>query len=63
MIIEEIRFLWYSKNFGLMSHRNVLGNIEYGLEIKGISKEERTKKAKDMLSMVGLEGYKMNPLL
>lgn len=26
------------QNFGLMSHRDVLGNVEYGLEIKGISK-------------------------
>jgi len=50
------------QNFGLMSHRNVLGNIEYGLEIKGISKEERTKKAKEMLSMVGLEGYENEPI-
>lgn len=50
------------QNFGLMSHRDVLGNIEYGLEIKGISKEERTKKAKEMLSMVGLEGYENEPI-
>jgi len=44
------------QNFGLMSHRDVINNIEYGLEIKGISKEEREKKAMEILKMVGLEG-------
>lgn len=44
------------QNFGLMSHRDVISNIEYGLEIKGISKEEREKKAMEILKMVGLEG-------
>ncbi|HBJ77896.1 MULTISPECIES: quaternary amine ABC transporter ATP-binding protein [Fusobacterium] len=44
------------QNFGLMSHRDVINNIEYGLEIKGISKEEREKKAMEVLKMVGLEG-------
>lgn len=37
------------QNFGLMSHRDVISNIEYGLEIKGISKEEREKKAMEVL--------------
>ncbi len=50
------------QQFGLMSHRTVLGNVEYGLEIKGISKEERHKKAKEMISMVGLEGYENEPI-
>lgn len=50
------------QNFGLMSHRNVIGNVEYGLEIKGISKEERYKKAKEMIEMVGLGGYENEPI-
>jgi glycine betaine/proline transport system ATP-binding protein len=45
------------QNFGLMSHRSVMGNVEYGLEIKGVSKENRHKKAEEMISMVGLEGH------
>ncbi len=44
------------QQFGLMSHRDVLGNVEFGLEIKGVSKEERHKKAMEMIEMVGLEG-------
>lgn len=50
------------QNFGLMSHRNVIGNVEYGLEIKGISKEERHNKAMELISMVGLDGYENEPI-
>ena len=50
------------QNFGLMSHRNVMGNVEYGLEVKGVSKEERQQKAKEMISMVGLDGYDDEPI-
>ena len=50
------------QSFGLMSHRNVIGNVEYGLEIKGISKEERQEKAKEMISLVGLDGYENEPI-
>lgn len=45
------------QHFGLLPHRNVLDNAAYGLEIKGISKEERYIIAKDMLVKVGLDGW------
>lgn len=45
------------QHFGLFSHRTILGNIEYGLEIKGISKEERQKIAQHNLELVGLKGW------
>lgn len=50
------------QNFGLMSHRDVIGNVEYGLEVKGMSKEERQKKSKEMISMVGLDGLENEPI-
>ncbi len=50
------------QGFGLMSHRDVLGNVEYGLEIKGVPKEERHRKAKEIISMVGLEGLEHEPI-
>ena len=50
------------QNFGLMSHRNVMGNVEYGLEIKGMPKSTRQIKAKEMISMVGLEGLEHEPI-
>lgn len=50
------------QNFGLMSHRDVMGNVEYGLEIKGISKSQRQTKANEMINMVGLEGLEHEPI-
>ncbi len=45
------------QKFALFPFRTILENIEYGLEIQGVSKEERRKKALDSLRLVGLEGY------
>lgn len=45
------------QSFGLMSHRDVLGNVSYGLEVKGMSREERERKSREVISMVGLEGW------
>ena len=45
-----------------MSHRNVIENVEYGLEVKGTGKDNRHKKAKEMITMVGLEGYENEPI-
>lgn len=57
---EKISMIF--QGFGLMSHRDVLGNVEYGLEVKGVSKEERYKKSKEVISMVGLEGLEDEPI-
>lgn len=45
------------QNFGLMSHRDVLSNVCYGLEIRGMGKAEREAKGMEMVAMVGLEGW------
>ena len=45
------------QSFGLMSHRDVLGNVAYGLEVRGMSRPEREEKALEMISMVGLKGW------
>lgn len=50
------------QNFGLMSHRDVLGNVAYGLEVKGVSRVEREKKAMEMIEMVGLKGHEKTPI-
>ncbi|MBD3615103.1 MAG: glycine betaine/L-proline ABC transporter ATP-binding protein [Gracilimonas sp.] len=45
------------QNFGLFPHRTVANNVEYGLEISGMEKEERNQKAYEALNKVGLKGY------
>ncbi len=46
------------QNFGLFPQRTVLANTEYGLEVRGISKEERRLKAEKALENAGLLPYK-----
>ena len=45
------------QNYGLLPWRNVLKNVELGLESKKVPKAERTEKAKKYLELVGLSGY------
>lgn len=48
------------QHFGLLSHRTVVENVEYGLEVKNIPKAERRKIAEDTLEKVGLGGWGNN---
>lgn len=45
------------QHFGLFPHRTILGNVEYGLEIRGVGKEERREMAMKALESVGLKGW------
>jgi glycine betaine/proline transport system ATP-binding protein len=45
------------QNFGLMSHRTVLENVAFGLEIRKVPKEERERMSMEAISLVGLEGW------
>lgn len=45
------------QHFALFPHRSVQLNAEYGLEIRGVDKAERAKKARDALKQVGLDGW------
>jgi glycine betaine/proline transport system ATP-binding protein len=44
------------QHFGLLPHRTVLDNVAYGLEIQGVSREERRARAAEVVVKVGLEG-------
>ena len=46
------------QSFGLFPHRTILENTEYGLEVRGVSKEERTAKAEKALEISGLLSFK-----
>ncbi len=48
------------QNFGLLPQRNVINNVEFGLEISGMDKEQRRQKAADAIKLVGLEGYEQS---
>lgn len=45
------------QHFGLFTHRTIIGNVEYGLEIRGIPEKKRREIAKKNLAIVGLAGW------
>lgn len=50
------------QSFGLLSHRNVLDNVAYGLEVRGIDRKEQVEKAMEMINMVNLSGWENKPV-
>jgi putative spermidine/putrescine transport system ATP-binding protein len=42
------------QHFALFPHRSVLDNVEFGLKMHGVQKDERRRQAQDALEMVGL---------
>src|SRR3954467_805618 len=45
------------QHFGLLPHRQVIDNVAYGLEVRGVGKKERRAKASEIVDLVGLSGY------
>ena len=57
---RRIGFVFQSYN--LIPHQTILGNVELALTIAGVSREERTRRAKEALDKVGLKGqYNKKP--
>lgn len=44
------------QHFALLPHLTVLGNVSFPLEIQGVDKLSREKRALDMIELVGLQG-------
>jgi NitT/TauT family transport system ATP-binding protein len=45
------------QNFGLLPWRTVLRNVEFPLEIDGVSRSERTQRAHHFINLVGLSSF------
>jgi NitT/TauT family transport system ATP-binding protein len=45
------------QSYALYPWRSVLGNVEYGLEVRGVRRAERRAIAEEYLRLVGLEGF------
>jgi NitT/TauT family transport system ATP-binding protein len=45
------------QQFGLLPWRTVMSNVEFGLEIEGVGREERRQLADKYLELVGLQGF------
>lgn len=45
------------QNFGLLPWRSALGNVEFPLELDGVSEKVRREEARRLLKLVGLENF------
>jgi len=53
------------QHFGLLPHRTLTDNVAFGLEVRGVDKAERRRKANETLELVGLSdmgGYRPHQL-
>ncbi|GAA1800072.1 betaine/proline/choline family ABC transporter ATP-binding protein [Planosporangium flavigriseum] len=55
--LRRQKFSMVFQHFGLLPYRRVVDNVAYGLEIRGTGKSERTKRAMEIIELVGLSGY------
>jgi glycine betaine/proline transport system ATP-binding protein len=55
--LRRRKFSMVFQHFGLLPHRRVVENVGYGLEVRGTSRTERTRRALEVIELVGLSGY------
>ncbi len=58
--LRELRrrtFAMVFQHFGLLPHRRVIENVAYGLEVAGVSRADRLRRAQEVVDLVGLSGY------
>lgn len=48
------------QHFALLPHRRVVDNVAFGLEVQGMPKEKRRRKAMEALELVGLKGWEQS---
>jgi glycine betaine/proline transport system ATP-binding protein len=55
--LRRHKFSMVFQNFGLLPHRRVVDNVAYGLEVRGVGRAERRRRAGEVIDLVGLGGY------
>ena len=55
--LRRRKFGMVFQSFALLPHRTVLSNVEFGLEVQGVERAERRRRAFEAIETVGLSGY------
>lgn len=57
---RRTRIAMVFQKFGLLPHRSVMDNVAYGLEVRGVAKDERLAIAAKWIEIAGLSGYEQS---
>ncbi|AJE86661.1 MULTISPECIES: glycine betaine/L-proline ABC transporter ATP-binding protein [Streptomyces] len=55
--VRATRISMVFQHFALFPHRSVLENAAYGLEVQGVARSERERRATEALELAGLKGW------
>jgi len=58
--IRRYKMSMVFQHFGLLPQRNIINNVEFGLEVSGMEKQERREKAMQAIELVGLKGFEQS---
>ncbi|WP_232376109.1 quaternary amine ABC transporter ATP-binding protein [Amycolatopsis aidingensis] len=56
--LRRNKFSMVFQHFGLLPHRSVVENVGFGLEVRGVGKAERLRRANEVIELVGLDSYR-----
>jgi len=56
-LLRQEKISMVFQHFALFPHRSVLDNAAYGLEVQGVDRRERERRARHFLKLVGLAGW------
>lgn len=48
------------QHFAILPHRTVMDNVAYGLEVQGVSRQDRYARAQEAITQVGLAGWEQS---
>lgn len=48
---------YITQDDNLLPWRSLLGNVEFGLELRGVARAERRRRAREFIRLAGLEGF------
>jgi len=60
--IENRNIGYLPQDYGLFPHMNVQDNIAFGLKVRGIPRNEREKRALQMIQLVNLKGFEQRTI-
>lgn len=55
--VQERQIGFVFQHYALFRHMTLIDNVAFGLRVRGVAKEERLQKARELIELVGLKGF------